>query len=256
VAKNADLVVTLSVNVTNPPSVLLAAYHASGSMTTPLWQKEWTTSISQNLEVSEDGTILALGVSSLVNGKNVAYVLIMQGFTGKEINRFSCNGTNTNNLLALDTTGRMVAYDCLPNGLSMTTVFVQPSLSSNKSDPFLSTQAIASTGTGFALSRGGAFFAHGAMQTHVFKLVGQVYHLLFVRDPIPVSIPRLLEAIVFQNEASNDGPLLATGYFKIDTVHGLQQSFLEVFDMKSARVSTPIWRYFLANSTSNLQGTT
>lgn len=256
VARMGHLLVTLSESETSPPSVAVSAFSASGgTQAPPLWSLSIPSSGSQNLQVSEDGSVVALGVTTIVKANNSfsSYVLLLNGETGKVVNKFSCNGSDTNNLLALDSTGKMLAFDCLPQGGQTTTIFVRPALGSNKTSAFLATQATASAGTGFALARGGAFFAHGAVQTHVFKLVGSTYQLLFVRDPVPASIPRLLEAMAFQNEDSKEGPLLATGYFQINTANQQQQSFVEVFDMQSPTVSQPIWRYFLANSTLQLE---
>lgn len=65
--------------------------------------------------------------------------------------------------------------------------------------PLLQVTASAASGTGFALSRHGRYFAYGVSETHVYVRPkgASVYQPLFTSSPVNPLDGRLLEAIAF-----------------------------------------------------------
>jgi hypothetical protein len=147
-----------------------------------------------------------------------------------------------------DPTGEILAYSCLKVGTQVADIFVRDTKVA--SGPLLHVLGTAASGTGFALSRHGNYFAYGVGQVHVYQKKQLTYVPLFVRSPVNPNDGRLLEAISF--DVSDSSPLLATGYF---TVYGTQsqQSFIEVFDLSRSSPQIPIWTYQFANTTRPYQ---
>ncbi len=220
-----------------------------------LWQLRFPGGVSNNLAVSEDGSTVALGLDTLYNSTYTSTILLLDGATGRQKKSYSCNsdGTFTNvttGLLALDPTGTVVAYTCIHLGSQTATIFVRDSTLLSSTRPLLQTSAAAASGTGFALSRHGGYFAFGVSSTHVYRRVGAVYQLLFTRSPVSPYDGRLLDAIAF--DTSDAKPLLATGYYTVYNSIS-QQSFVEVFDLGSANPAQPAWVYNFVNTTSPYQ---
>lgn len=239
---------------TSPEQQLFVTCYLEASPTRK-WQVQYANSSASSVAVSEDGATVAVGVNTMVDKLWSSQVLLLDGATGRLRKAYACSAQNTTmnvitGLLALDPTGTVVAYTCILVGTEGAAVVVRDATAANTTLPLLQTVSEAASGTGFALSRRGAFFAFGVSETHVFKRVGAVYQLLFTRSPVSPLDGRLLEAIAF--DAKDAKPLLATAYFTVfDSVS--QRSFMEVFDLANTAPQKPVWIYNFVNTTRQYQ---
>jgi len=254
-ARKGDTIVNLDVVVNKTQVLFVTRYSASSSPPLkPTWQKIYPAGYSQMIQVSEDGKLVVVGVNT-DKGSNTysGIIYILDGVTGVIKNQVSCPGTPsvTNMLLSLDPSGKVFAYSCWVKGSRQSTLYVQDI---DAAAPFFSIPSIPASGTGFAISNGGDWFAFGVEQLWVYKRVGNTYHLYFQRDPIPSQDARLVEAIAFDADPADDGKTvyLAAGYFMVDPASKTQRSLLEVYNL-AVPASKPLWSFWLGNTTSPLQ---
>ncbi len=244
-----SLVCAMSANVS---AVSVQCFRAvSGAL---MWTKVFPGAFdTQLLAVSHDGSTVAFGVGSLSASHVFSSSIYVTNAAGTILRNFSCPFNSTNGLLSLDPVGSTMAYTCFKVGSQVASVIVRDITAPASQAPLLQTTSSAASGTGFALSRHGTFFAYGVSETHVYVRPKNTakYQLLFTRSPVNPLDARLLEAIAFDN--SDAKPILATGYFTIDQQDQTQQSFMEVFDLSSSTPQNPIWVYRFANTTRPYQ---
>lgn len=234
----------------------LACFSTVSSNPSVLFQRSFPNASSSNLVMSDDGSMIAIGIDALDN-VTTSQIWIIDATLGKTLNVFDCTVSGSqsqvvNGLLAIDPSGSVVAYSCFVPGTTVADVLVRDTNAPNSSAPLATLTAMPSVGTGIALSKAGKFLAFGASQMYCYQRQGNTFSLYFVSDPVNPADARLLTQIAFD---SNDAaaPMLFAGYVTFNQPTHTQRSFVNAFDLSLPRPSTPSWTFYFANSTSSFQ---
>jgi hypothetical protein len=159
----------VAVDTSSGQLLVIACYLAASP--NQRWVVQYANSSASNVVVSEDGTTVAVGVNTMVGKGWASQVVLLDGATGHLKKAFACappanapQGAITG-LLAMDPTGTVVAYSCITVGTETATVLVRDATLANTTKPLLQSVSEAASGTGFAISRRGAYFAFGVSET-------------------------------------------------------------------------------------------
>jgi hypothetical protein len=167
-------------------AIVLSCYQISPQISPPalLFRTEYNNSFAVSIQLSNDGSLVALGLNNAV--KKDSTVLLLDTLTGKIEADFPCSVEGKSSvfteLLTADSALNTLGFTCVEPVVGGKAEIVIVDTKSKKI--LLNVPTSPSDGTGFALSNDGKYFAYGIGELTAYQRVGEVFEQLFVSNPV------------------------------------------------------------------------